>query len=226
MCRGAQGCSQECLEAELLKEEEIPAMARALILWLPHTPFVAIGKKPNWSTSSWESSQHEVSWWDCDLRVSLTWHRSAAWSSLPRVSSIRGMAQAAQMQTPCRMQCPRQRDLLDLCGTEMWHPWGWLYLLSRMASSTWVLFSDTGAPREVWLMADRNFSSNLVLSVFPAPLSPLLKKIYTFHSQIQDRRANDHPTRGRGVISRNKHVAFPLQQARVRQRVGQDGVDI
>lgn len=46
-CRGAQGCSQECLEAELLKEEEIPAMARALILWLPHTPFVAIGKKPN-----------------------------------------------------------------------------------------------------------------------------------------------------------------------------------
>lgn len=50
------------MEDELLKEAEIPAMTRALILWLPHTPCVAVGKKPNRSTSSWESSQHEVSW--------------------------------------------------------------------------------------------------------------------------------------------------------------------
>lgn len=64
---------------------------------------------------------------------------------------------------------------------------GEAHLLSRMASSTCVLFSEAGAPREVWLMADRNFSSSLVLSVFPAPLSPLLRKRHMFHSQLQDR---------------------------------------
>lgn len=69
-------------------------------------------------------------------------------------------------------------------------------------------------------MADRNFSSNLVLSVFPAPLSPLLRKNMHFIHKSRTGRANDHPTRGREVISRNKHVASPLWQAGIRQRVG------
>lgn len=69
-------------------------------------------------------------------------------------------------------------------------------------------------------MADRNFSSNLVLSVFPAPLSPLLRKNICFIHKSGTDRANDHPTHSREVLSRNKHVASPLWQAGIRQRVG------
>ncbi len=48
------------------------------------------------------------------------------------------------------------------------------YLLCTMACSTRVLFSVGGVPAVFWLMTDRNCSSSLVLSVFPAPLSPLV----------------------------------------------------
>lgn len=47
------------------------------------------------------------------------------------------------------------------------------YLLWTRACSTLVVLSDGGAAAEFWLITERNFSSSLVLSVFPAPLSPL-----------------------------------------------------
>lgn len=47
------------------------------------------------------------------------------------------------------------------------------YLLCTMACSTRVLFSDGDVPAEFWLITDRNWSNSLVLSVFPAPDSPL-----------------------------------------------------
>lgn len=47
------------------------------------------------------------------------------------------------------------------------------YLLWTMACSTCVVLSDWGAATEFWLITDRNCSSSLVLSVFPAPDSPL-----------------------------------------------------
>lgn len=50
------------------------------------------------------------------------------------------------------------------------------YLLWTRACSTLVVLSEGGAPAEFWLITERNFSSSLVLSVFPAPLSPLKSK--------------------------------------------------
>lgn len=50
------------------------------------------------------------------------------------------------------------------------------YLLWTRACSTLVVLSEGGVPAEFWLITDRNFSSSLVLSVFPAPLSPLKNK--------------------------------------------------
>lgn len=50
-----------------------------------------------------------------------------------------------------------------------------MYLLWTSACSTRVLRSEAGVPAEFWLITDRNLSSSLVLSVFPAPLSPLRK---------------------------------------------------
>lgn len=47
------------------------------------------------------------------------------------------------------------------------------YLLSSSASSTCDVLSLDDTSSECWLMADRNFRISLVLSVFPAPLSPL-----------------------------------------------------
>lgn len=47
------------------------------------------------------------------------------------------------------------------------------YLLWTRACSTLVVLSDRGVPAEFWLITERNFSSSLVLSVLPAPLSPL-----------------------------------------------------
>lgn len=47
------------------------------------------------------------------------------------------------------------------------------YLLSSSASSTCDVPSLDETSRECWLMQDRNFRISLVLSVFPAPLSPL-----------------------------------------------------
>lgn len=47
------------------------------------------------------------------------------------------------------------------------------YLLWTMACSTRVVFSEAGEPDDFWLITDRNCSSSLVLSVFPAPDSPL-----------------------------------------------------
>lgn len=159
---------------------------------------------------SWQSSQGEASQQDSNLRVSLMWHHSALSSSLP------GLAPSLpRRQSPPKAGPPKGR-LTQHSGC----PRGSLYLLSRMASSTWVLFSDTGAPREVWLMADRNFRSNLVLSVFPAPLSPLLRKNTHFIHKSRTGRADDHPTHGTEVISRNKHVTSPLWQAGIRQRQG------
>lgn len=68
------------------------------------------------------------------------------------------------------------------------------YLLSRIASSTWVVFSKAELPKENWLMADRNFSSNLVLSVFPAPLSPLLIDSKSRNSLWQEWFWSFHPS--------------------------------
>lgn len=51
-----------------------------------------------------------------------------------------------------------------------------LHLLWTRACSTLVVRSDKGVPAEFWLITERNFSSSLVLSVFPAPLSPLVLK--------------------------------------------------
>lgn len=48
-----------------------------------------------------------------------------------------------------------------------------VYLLSSSASSTWDVPSLDDSSSECWLMADRNLRISLVLSVFPAPLSPL-----------------------------------------------------
>lgn len=48
-----------------------------------------------------------------------------------------------------------------------------IYLLCTMACSTRVVFSDGGVPADFWLITDRNCSNSLVLSVFPAPDSPL-----------------------------------------------------
>lgn len=50
------------------------------------------------------------------------------------------------------------------------------YLLWTRACSTLVVLSEGGVPAEFWLITERNFSSSLVLSVFPAPLSPLKSK--------------------------------------------------
>lgn len=50
------------------------------------------------------------------------------------------------------------------------------YLLWTRACSTLVVLSEGGVPAEFWLITERNFSSSLVLSVFPAPLSPLKKQ--------------------------------------------------
>lgn len=47
------------------------------------------------------------------------------------------------------------------------------YLLCSSASSTRDVPSLDDTSRECWLMQDRNFRISLVLSVFPAPLSPL-----------------------------------------------------
>lgn len=54
------------------------------------------------------------------------------------------------------------------------------YLLWRMACSTLDVFSWRPKSRECWLMTDRNLRINLVLSVFPAPLSPLKDKTHKF----------------------------------------------
>lgn len=141
------------------------------------TSHIAVGKKPNPSMDSWESRHGEASRQESNLHVSLCDTIRfcdplyAVWLHPCPEGKAQGRAPKGRLTQ--HSGCPR----------------GWLYLLSRMASSTWVLFSDRGAPREVWLMADRNFRSNLVLSVFPAPLSPLLRKKYTFHSQIQNRQS-------------------------------------
>lgn len=39
-----------------------------------------------------------------------------------------------------------------------------------------MVLSEGGVPAEFWLITERNLSSSLVLSVFPAPLSPLKSK--------------------------------------------------
>lgn len=46
-------------------------------------------------------------------------------------------------------------------------------LLCNSASSTWDVLSRDDTSSECWLMHDRNFRISLVLSVLPAPLSPL-----------------------------------------------------
>lgn len=50
------------------------------------------------------------------------------------------------------------------------------HLLSSRASSTWDVRSVEDVSRESWLMQDRNLRISLVLSVFPAPLSPLTEQ--------------------------------------------------
>lgn len=45
-----------------------------------------------------------------------------------------------------------------------------------MACSTLAIFSIQESSRECWLTADKNLRINLVLSVLPAPLSPLEDK--------------------------------------------------
>lgn len=50
------------------------------------------------------------------------------------------------------------------------------HLLSSRASSTWEVRRVEEASRESWLMQDRNLRISLVLSVFPAPLSPLTEQ--------------------------------------------------
>lgn len=50
------------------------------------------------------------------------------------------------------------------------------YLLSRMACSTQEVFSLQDISSECWLIADKNLRISLVLSVLPAPLSPLKEK--------------------------------------------------
>lgn len=52
-------------------------------------------------------------------------------------------------------------------------------LLSSSASSTWDVLSLDDTSRDSWLMQDRNFRISLVLSVFPAPLSPLTGNTHT-----------------------------------------------
>lgn len=47
------------------------------------------------------------------------------------------------------------------------------HLLSRMACSTQKVFSLQDISSECWLIADKNLRISLVLSVLPAPLSPL-----------------------------------------------------
>lgn len=51
--------------------------------------------------------------------------------------------------------------------------WKIQYLLSRIACSTQEVFSLEDSSSECWLIADKNLRISLVLSVFPAPLSPL-----------------------------------------------------
>ncbi len=58
------------------------------------------------------------------------------------------------------------------------------YLLCTMACSTRVLFSVGGVPAVFWLMTDRNCNSSLVLSVFPAPLSPLVNTHAHIHLHL------------------------------------------
>lgn len=54
------------------------------------------------------------------------------------------------------------------------------HLLWRMACSTLDVFSCRPKSTECWLMTDRNLRISLVLSVFPAPLSPLKDKTHKF----------------------------------------------
>lgn len=51
--------------------------------------------------------------------------------------------------------------------------WKIQYLLSRIACSTQEVFSLEDSSSECWLIADKNLRISLVLSVLPAPLSPL-----------------------------------------------------
>lgn len=53
---------------------------------------------------------------------------------------------------------------------------GVIYLLSSSASSTCDVLSRDDTSSECWLIADRNFRISLVLSVLPAPLSPLRER--------------------------------------------------
>lgn len=46
-----------------------------------------------------------------------------------------------------------------------------------MACSTQDVFSFKESSKDCWLMTDKNFRINLVLSVLPAPLSPLKDKM-------------------------------------------------
>ena len=70
------------------------------------------------------------------------------------------------------------------------------YLLWTMACSTRVLFSVGGVPAEFWLITDRNCSSSLVLSVFPAPDSPLQHTHTHTHTHIQSSmEKTDHKTK-------------------------------
>lgn len=58
------------------------------------------------------------------------------------------------------------------------------HLLSSRASSTWDVRRVDEASRECWLMHDKNFRISLVLSVFPAPLSPLAEQTEELRVQV------------------------------------------
>lgn len=76
--------------------------------------------------------------------------------------------QVEPLTTPCR----EQSKTWELEASELTQK----HLLSRMACSTQEVFSFEDSSDDCWLMADRNLRMSFVLSVLPAPLSPLKSK--------------------------------------------------
>ena len=68
----------------------------------------------------------------------------------------------------------------ESCSLEQETRWRNKYLLSRMACSTDEVFSFEDKSTDCWLTADKNLRISFVLSVFPAPLSPLEDKMEMF----------------------------------------------